>query len=313
MTSPASPHRRAIVEQLRGRLGISTAPADLDLQWREWRWIAVLLSHAAFIAPTDEAWLRLQREATIMDAARTTVGPQIPEVLLQDEHLRLHVRERMDGLHGPEIERRIFGVDPALVPPGSRYAADCSLTSWGAIFASDLGRVLARFHSSMKASQARSTGLEITSSPDWTKIDRVLHDHVGIELLRRALPQIRAWSEAIPLDDEVVVHGDPHFANMFADDDGQVTGLIDFDEAGIGNRHEDLRYLHSEGPRFARAALEAYEQEAGVPVDKNLVKRLHVRSASEHFSWVEPAAPRFSRIIEWASTALEALTPEWTK
>lgn len=178
---------------------------------------------------------------------------------------------------------------------------------WGESFACSLGRVLACLH---QASEGRALGLGNTAALDWDRIEELVHTHVDVALVRRALPRVRAWDEA-GLGKDVLVHGDPHFHNVFGTEDGAVLGLIDFDEAAIGNRHEDLAYLHSQGPRFAELAMDAYADEAGVDVDKELVRRLHVRCAFEHFEWVGPETERFPRIVAWAAEALQALAPDW--
>jgi aminoglycoside phosphotransferase len=110
----------------------------------------------------------------------------------------------------------------------------------------------------------------------------------------------------------VVIHGDPHLYNIFASEGGRLSGLIDFGDCGIGDRHEDLRYVHSEGPEFAKMAIAAYQEQAGVELEEDRVARFHVRSALDHFVWIPPTGERFPEIVEWATAALNTLTPEWT-
>lgn len=308
--APERPDRAAIVECLRALLGGDAGSEDLALEWREWRWMSVGRDRVVLVAASDQGWRRLEREAVLLAAAGDTVGRRVPRVLVEDAELRMQVRNSMSGLHGHGIEAWIFGIpeDPPL-PPAPRFSPDCSLTPWGETFARDLGRTFARFHRAMTAEQGLAAGF-VPYRMDWDAVERVLADNDGLEHLRRAAPLVRAWDESHRVED-VVIHGDPHLYNIFVSPQGEVSGLIDFGDAGVGDRHEDLRYLHSDGPRFAALAMEAYAAEAGAAVDADTVARYHVRSAFDHFAWIEPSAPRFPEIVEWTSAALKALTPQW--
>ncbi len=79
----------------------------------------------------------------------------------------------------------------------------------------------------------------------------------------------------------------------------------------VTHRHEDLRYLHSNGRPFARAAIRAYGAEAGAAPPEDRVERLHVLSAFLRFMFVRPDAPRFAEIVSWTTAALHGLAPEW--
>jgi hypothetical protein len=311
---PERPDVGAIVERVRGKLGMRIEPLDLALEWRDWRWMAVLPEIVILVAATEEGWTRLRREAALLTAARTMVGPQIASVLLEDPGSFVQIRESLSGLHGHEIEGRIFGI-PAQPPMKAvpRFSPDCPLTRWGERFADDLGRTFARLHRAMTAAEGRAAGL-LPNRTDWEKIERVLVELPGVEHLVRALPAARAWDEPRAVE-EVVIHGDPHLYNMFASEDGRVSGLVDFGDAAVGDRHEDLRYVHSHGARFAEIAIEAYADEAGVAIDPEVVARYHVCSAFGHFAWWELmiAQGREQVIVEWTTAALEALAAEWVR
>lgn len=303
------PSDEILSETLARLSGSHVDPARLKAQWREWRWVARVPPYVVFIADSADAWSRLEQEADLLDAARKTLGSLVPEVLARDTARRIQVRDHKDGITGWEIEERIFGVkteQPPLRLP--RYARDCPLTPWGETFAADLGAVLARFH--------RGTTTEALASRvkpysiDWVAIDSVVREHTDDFILHRACRELTAWDSSRP-QGEVVLHGDPHLHNVFASESGHVAALIDLDEACLGDRHEDLKYLHSQGPRFTEIAMAAYETEAGVILDRQLAGRMHVRSAFEHFAWVQADAPRFPRIVDWALESLRALTPQW--
>lgn len=306
------PDSALICDIIASETGLRVEASALEFEWREWRWMAVGAEVVVLVAGSYSAWPRLEREASLMSAVRRTAGASIPEILVADPEARLQVREAKSGLHGHEIEAQIFGLPSgAQMEAAPRFAPDCPLTPWGEAFALDLGRTLARFHRAMDAAQGSAVGF-VPFRVNWDSIERRLHELDGVDHLRRALPAARAWDESIRVE-EVVLHGDPHLYNMFAATDGKLSGLIDFGDAVIGCRREDLRYVHSEGPRFASIAMWAYQEESGVKIDPEDVARYHVRSALDHFAWWDLMVQqgRQRKIIEWATAALSTLTPEW--
>jgi len=313
-TVPELPDVSLVLERARVELGVRFEPRDLALEWREWRWMAVVSEVVILVAPTAGGWERLRREAALMVAARAVVGPPIACILLEDPGSFVQMRERLSGLHGHAIERRIFGTptDPRM-RAGLRYAPECPLTRWGEALAQDLGRILARFHRAMTATEGRAAGFR-PYRIDWEEVERVLHALPGLETMTHAARAARAWDESRTVE-EVVIHGDPHFFNVFAAEDGRVSGLVDFGDAAVGERTEDLRYLHSNGTRFARIAVDAYADEAETAIDPEVVARYHVCSALEHFAcWdLMTRQGRTSGIVEWTSAALHALVPEWVR
>lgn len=271
--------------------------------------MALLPEYVVMVAPDAEGWARLRREATVIAAARASVGPAIPAIVLADPAARLQVRTRLSGITGDAIEARIFGVEPRALAMGIRYAQACPLTGWGERFAWALGTALAQLHAAVPAEQVAALGLG-PAPVSFEAIARVLAKHVGDAGLLRALPRLQAW-HAGRGPGTVVIHGDPHFYNMFAGTGGELVGIIDFDMIAVGDRHEDLRYVHSQGPQFAALAMAAYAETSGLAIDAGLVRRYHVLSAFEHFAWVRPDAPRFPSIVRWTQEATRALAPEW--
>jgi aminoglycoside phosphotransferase (APT) family kinase protein len=61
------------------------------------------------------------------------------------------------------------------------------------------------------------------------------------------------------------IHGDFHLSNLLVDEDGLISGVVDFAEAGRGLPEIDLAYLHW-FPHIAAAARRSYEALAG-PID----------------------------------------------
>ena len=130
----------------------------------------------------------------------------------------------------------------------------------------------------------------------------------GAPDLLRALPRALSFAaEESPCD--TVVHGDPWVSNIFAGEAGDVSALIDLGETSVGSPYDDLRYLHSFGPRFVEPALSSYERRSGTQVDRVRLGRVHTLVAFEHVATV--SGPRHTRMREWASNALKTLIPEW--
>ena len=75
-----------------------------------------------------------------------------------------------------------------------------------------------------------------------------------------------------PARPPVFVHGDLWQGNTLWDGDGELTGVVDWDSAGVGPAGIDLGSLRcdaatSSGPRAADAVLAGYEDVLGRPAD----------------------------------------------
>jgi hypothetical protein len=307
---PPDPPRQWLAERLRVALGIAVSVSDLELSWREWRWLALLPAHVVFVAPDAAGWRRLEVEASLL-ARLCGLGPWIPRVLARDEDARMQVRARIDGVGGHAIEAMVFGAD-ARLRAVQRYANDCPITAAGERLAGELGAALAGVHGSISAEQGCALGLPANiEAVDFDAVALTLREHVGVPLLLAALDHARRWVAALR-PDLAVTHGDPNMHNVLADPaTGALLGLIDFGDANVAHRWEDLRYLHSNGVPFVRRALRAYAEVAGVSVDEREIGRYHVVSAFHQFMFVPPDAPRFPEIIAWTTSAVRHLAPDW--
>ncbi len=304
------PSRRQLARWLRAA-GVAVEPGAIEIEWRERCWMAMLPEHVLLGARRWDpmASHQLRVETMCMDVAREVCGGIVPRTRLVKDRPFVLLRERARGLQGHAIEARSFGVEESALPSVRRLAPDCPLTPFGERFAGELGRALARLHSQLPPAFSDTVNLT-ERAYEWERAGRAIHEHLDEPSLERALTRARAWRAALG-DEPVIVHGDPHLLNTFAGPEGSLVGLIDFGDCALDSRYEDLRYLHSQGPGFARAAVTAYEREAGVAIDLQTVARLHVVSAFEHFAWVDPFGPRFPKIVRWAQEALHALAPEW--
>ena len=100
----------------------------------------------------------------------------------------------------------------------------------------------------------------------------------------------------LPEDTPVFVHGDPNLSNVLFDDDLAVAGLIDWEDAAIGDFRFDvataLWFLRLRAPDLAAAFIEAYESASG-------------RRVADMPQWLA-----FATVRAWAvSTALRTFVP----
>ena len=309
---PDAPEREPLVLAWLERELAGVDLAALAWRRRERGWLGSLPHHVVWVGHSARAWRGLEREVAVLELARGRLGARVPAVRLVDRELRAVICERKAGVSGPAIEARIFGVEADARPPTAvRLSPACPLTPWGRTFARELGEVLARLHGAVSVREARDLGFAARRR-DWDAVARALAGPAALPELESALENARAWDERrARTSDPSFVHGDPHLGNVVCGANGELIGLIDFGDAALADRHEDLCFVHSQGLEFAARVLDAYARESGVRLDAEVVARLHVCSALEHFAWVDASAPRFAGIVDWARVAVERLAPEW--
>lgn len=118
-------------------------------------------------------------------------------------------------------------------------------------------------------------------------------------------------------EDAVLVHRDYRLGNVMIDGD-RVTGVLDWEFAGWGDRHEDLGWFTARCWRFGRDDLEAgglgaaedffagYEEASGCVVDRD---RVRYWQAMAHARWAVIAAGQGDRFVSGGERTLElALT-----
>lgn len=118
-------------------------------------------------------------------------------------------------------------------------------------------------------------------------------------------------------EDVVLVHRDYRVGNIMIDGD-RVTGVLDWEFAGWGDRHEDLGWFTARCWRFGRDEFEAgglgaaedffagYEETSGRAVDR---ERVRYWQAMAHARWAAIAAGQGDRFVSGGERTLElALT-----
>lgn len=282
---------------------------DVVVSRREDRWLALGAEIVAFGAETDDEWRRLEVEAALLERWRAA-GVPVPRVVRVDAARRIQQRERLDGITGEAVEPLLFGIAAtssiARGMPDGRLRLDeaCPLSAFGARLAESYGELCARMHAAVSAADARAFGIREKPRMDLdAALARLGEAPVDGVLVERAVRAKRWLSETPPVT--VVVHGDLHFHNMCLAADGAITGVWDLGDAHLDGVETDLLYIHSLGPRFVAGVLAGY----GAPVDRELVKRAHVRTALDHLMFVPPSAERYPSIIRWVTAVIERLVP----
>ena len=92
---------------------------------------------------------------------------------------------------------------------------------------------------------------------------------------------------AEPVDRPVFLHGDFHGHNLVVDEQATVCAVLDLEEAAMGDRHYDFRYLPAQEATlelFAQVAAD-YEHASGSSIDPRRVMAWHVRTVLGDALW----------------------------
>ncbi len=93
---------------------------------------------------------------------------------------------------------------------------------------------------------------------------------------RERLGRMRQIFASLPAGSDRAIHGDFNISNLLVNDQGRVSGVLDFAEACRGCAEDDIAGLTAEIPEMTELFAAAYEAAAGVKLDK---KRLEIARA----------------------------------
>ncbi len=283
----------AAVSLARELAGLAGVPADVgSAEVRGFRVVVDLGPYVAFVAVDAEGARRLRLERQILTTLRLRVPVALPTPLV--EHETACLRRKVQGRAGLE-HHRVAMSDAAVARS----------------YARELARVMAAFHTAVTPDEVdawRAAGLPGAPYLDAADIERAAvtltspQRDKALTLLERPLAET----------DRCFLHGDLGSHNLVVDEAGRITGVFDFEEAAIGDRHHDMRWLPSYGPMALAAFAEAYGALAA-PVDLSRVRRFHALAALAQLGWGlrEPHLHhRTGRTVEqtraWAIEALAA-------
>ncbi|MSP59224.1 MAG: aminoglycoside phosphotransferase family protein [Myxococcales bacterium] len=270
----------AVADALASQLGLSLFPRALLLSRHDWRWMAELPDgRIVLLAPTATAAARLLRERRLLAALapRVTFAVQRP---IGEVEAPLDLRARAPGLTGVEWRWRTL-FDPA----------------WAATFADDMGRFLAELHGAFSSNEASRLAADPASLP-WPMPAARLREHLRFlppPLGRAAGHAVDRYERLAENDhDRVLAHGD-FGSHNFAFDAAthRLTGVFDFEEFALQDRHSDFKYLLAHGEAVLRDVAAAYEARAGVSLSLPRIRLYHAVTALSFVAWriENPAAP----------------------
>jgi aminoglycoside phosphotransferase len=261
---PITPETVASI--LRDTIGIIVAPEAIALEQSDGcRFARLSHGNLLFVAETPAGAARLARESKLLRALAKRVQFGLPRFHdFPDQGLQF--RSPVPGAQlGGDGRERTF----ADSPQGERLARE-------------LGRTIGELHAAFSRAELEALGLAAAAPalPRPEALREGLTSRIEPEIAAICETLIRRYADIRPDEDVVFVHGDLWAGNIAVDlETGALNGLFDFEDAGLGDRHIDLMYLHSFGDGFADRAFQAYAQKTGRPISKARTALYHAIAA----------------------------------
>jgi aminoglycoside phosphotransferase (APT) family kinase protein len=234
---------------------------------RDARVVVEFPAHIVWIAQGAAAAARLRLEDFVLRTLQGRLPVAIPQPLLVSEGMSL--RTRVSGRSGRELHRAAM-TDPAL----------------GAAYAVDLGTLAAAIHRALSASECQTLTVAGLPSRLAIDLDDVLRAASTLDGARLTLALVDAHeAQAVMPADSAFLHGDLGSHNLVFDDEGRISGLFDFDEASLGDRHYEFRWLPSFGEDFMARALARYREKTDATIEVGRVRRAHALAAMAQLGW----------------------------
>jgi aminoglycoside phosphotransferase (APT) family kinase protein len=245
--------------ELARRVGVDTAIERIEK--RGARVLVELPAHVVWIALDEPTAARLSTERVVMRTLAGRLPVAIP-VPVMDERDAC-VRTKVIGRPGLAQHRRAM-VDAAIA------------TVWGR----ELGALFAAVHTAVPEEEL--SALVAAGVPARPLLD--------LDDVRRAATvlspkAVRLAERYEPGGARTFLHGDLGSHNVVVDETGRITGVFDFEEASVGDRHHELRWLPSYGDACLSVALDVYQEKTGVELDPERIGRLHALVALEQYGW----------------------------
>ncbi len=200
---------------------------------------------------------------------------------------------------------------------GRKLVRDPALAAFGEALAERLGEELAKLHSIQPP--RRDLGFLNVSdqSPAHAAVRQLRADLDKCSEPRPALEYALAWLDrrSPPAAGLVLVHGDFRTGNYLVEA-GMLTGILDWEFAHWGDRHEDLGWLCARCWRFGSDQLEAggvgtrealyrgYERQSGITVERAAMPYWEVLAAAR---WAVVALLQGERHLTGGERSLELL------
>jgi len=252
---------------LAGRAGVDARIVRAEA--RDARVVVEFPAHIVWIAQGAAAAARLRLEDFVLRTLQGRLPVAIPQPLLASDGMSL--RTRVSGRSGLEFHRAAMS-DPAL----------------GAAYAVELGTLAAAIHRALSASECQALAVAGLPSRLAIDLDDVLRAASTLDRARARLTFALVdahEAQAVMPADSAFLHGDLGSHNLVFDDEGRISGLFDFDEASLGDRHYEFRWLPSFGADFMARALARYRDKTDATIEVERVHRAHALSAMAQLGW----------------------------
>ena len=233
-------------------LGLDPGPADLPIEPRDDRFAAFLPGDRIAWFPTNPSGAaRLAREARVLALLAQHCRFATPRILAT----------------GPNWQLRT--AVPGTVDPWGTYQRVLADPGYARALGAQLGAMIADQHRSIPPTALAGWLPERSRWP--YPLARIAADLPYVitdpALIENCLATIAAYEHAAAaVTDRVLTHGDLGLHNLALAPDGTVAGIFDYDDAALGDRHADFRYLLFDtlGDAMLEAAIAAYRT-AGAP------------------------------------------------
>jgi len=235
--------------------GVVIGSGELAPEWRDERIVVPLAGERlAWFPITEPGRARLARERRVLRVLAAHCRFSAPRILY----------ESPDGW---DLRARV----PGRVDPWAIYARLPGEPALARAIGESIGAILAEQHTRVPV--AELSGLP--TRPGWPvateRILAALSEVTDAEDVLAAAPAVLAAADALPDDDQVLVHGDMGLHNLAFDPSSDaVLGVFDYDDASLADRHRDFRYLvFDRGPDdLLDAALAIYEPATRLKIDR---------------------------------------------
>lgn len=218
----------------------------------------------AWFPTTEEAEVRLAKERRVLRLLEKYCQLAVPRVIYEDE-TGWDLRSFVQGTVRP--------TDLA-----DRIQRD---SGFAYLFGEDLGRMLAEQHTCVPPEDLEGW---LPRTKDWPRaedlprIPEIVQDARLLERIKLALERRRAIRDESP----VLVHTDLGVHNIVIDPESfRVTGIIDYEGAILGDRHQDFAFMVFQQHRepVLEGALSTYEPATGMKIDRDRVLLLNAVAA----------------------------------
>jgi aminoglycoside phosphotransferase (APT) family kinase protein len=273
------------------RIGVLEAP--LHVEERNARTVVVFPHYVAWVAHDEVGEGKLALERRVLRLLGSRLPVPLPTPLLDEGPVCL--RTKLEGRAGPDHHRRVMA-DPSLVGP----------------WADELSALAVAVHAAFSSSEQAMLVAGGLPTVPFLDLDDVLRAAEALPSRGLAFALVKAHrAQVVTHSDRTFLHGDLGSHNFLVDERGRVVGLFDVEEACVGDRHHDLRWLPSYGNGFLSRFLARYRQGSGALVDERRVRRLHALAALEQYGWGLRAPSQHHRtgrsLVETRAWALQAV------